>query len=215
MSRAPTGAKLHLGCGTRAPAGWTNVDGAIGARLARLAPWRWLQRHLGWVDLDWPSDLTIHDLRKPFPWRDGSAQCIYSSHTLEHLDREQGRRFLNECARVLAPGGVLRIVVPDLAVFLGRLEKGELRAVELLDQLDVQTSRASDPWWKALLAPYFRFPHRCMYDTACLIDAFAEAGLQGEAALPFVSGIADIDAVETAERTRDSVIVEAQKPSAN
>ena len=151
------------------------MDGAIGARLAQ---WPWLravQRKLGLVRLDWPSGLFVHDLRKPFPWPDASARCVYSSHTLEHLDREQGRAFLAECARVLAPGGVLRIVVPDLRVILDEVEKGDLRAVELIERLDVATTRGEDPWWKALLAPIFRYPHRCMYDVRCLVEAFAEA----------------------------------------
>ena len=33
---------------------------------------------------------------------------------LEHLDRAEARSFLGECLRVLAPGGILRLAVPDL-----------------------------------------------------------------------------------------------------
>ena len=132
----------------------------------------------GAFELDWPEGLVIHDLRKRFPWPSGSARAVYSSHTLEHLSRDQGRFFLQECARVLKPGGVLRIVVPDLAVILRQLEKGELRATQLIDALEVSVEHPNDPWWKRWLAPYVRFPHRCMYDAACLVDPYDVASIR-------------------------------------
>ena len=42
-----SGLKLHLGCGTRTPAGWQNVDAALGARLAKIRPLRPLLRATG------------------------------------------------------------------------------------------------------------------------------------------------------------------------
>lgn len=41
---------------------------------------------------------------------------VYNSHLLEHLDREVVKMFLLEVKRVLKPGGIHRIVVPDLEV---------------------------------------------------------------------------------------------------
>jgi hypothetical protein len=212
MSSLPAGLQLHLGCGTCAPPGWVNVDGALGARLARIRPLRPLLRWLGAFDLDWPDDLVIHDLRRRFPWAAGSARAVYSSHTLEHLTRDEGRFFLHECARVLAKGGVCRIVVPDLTAILRQLDKGELRATELLDALDVSTAHPNDPWWKRVLAPYVRFPHRCMYDAACLVEAMQEAGLEARVAAPLVSRIPDITDVETTERACGNLVVEGWKP---
>ena len=39
---------------------------------------------------------------------------VYHSHLLEHLQQEEGEDLIQECFRVLKPGGILRIVVPDL-----------------------------------------------------------------------------------------------------
>ncbi len=48
---------------------------------------------------------------------DNSVAEIYISHVLEHLDyRDGARKTLAEFHRVLEPGGVLRISVPDLEV---------------------------------------------------------------------------------------------------
>lgn len=212
MSATSAPLRLHLGCGTVTPAGWVNVDAALGARLARLGPLRGLLRALGVFRLDWPPGITIHDLRRPFPWADGAAEAIYSSHTLEHLARRDGERFLRECARVLAPQGVLRIVVPDLAALIDGYEKREFPATELVERMGVLTEHPDDGWLKRRLAPLFRFPHRCMYDAESLLAILRDAGLDARAHAPMVSRIADIADIELPERAEGSLIVEAVKP---
>ena len=203
------GLRLHLGCGTTTPDGWVNVDGSLGARLAKLPGLRPLLRASGAFRSDWSPSIRVCDLRKPFPWPDGSAGAIYSSHTLEHLTREQGRRFLHECHRVLRPGGVIRIAVPDVALVVQAYEKGVFPAVELLERLGVSTAHPDDGALKRLLAPWVRFPHRCMYDGESLLAALAEAGLPGHLHPAFVSRLRDVADVEIPSRMRGSVIAEA------
>lgn len=73
--------------------------------------------HRDWVNLDHrptAPEVQAYDIRKPLPFRDGTVDAVYASHVLEHLDRDQGRRLLRDCWRILKPGGVARIVVPDL-----------------------------------------------------------------------------------------------------
>jgi SAM-dependent methyltransferase len=60
------------------------------------------------------ADVLVHNLAKGIPYADGAVDVVYHSHVLEHLDRDIAQRFLKECARVLRPGGIIRIVVPDL-----------------------------------------------------------------------------------------------------
>jgi len=115
----PTPDKLHLGCGLVSPTGWLNVDGSWNAKLAKRPMIRKALVTLGVVgqealDVGWSRDLFIHDVRKPLPWPDGSFRAVYTSHLLEHLYFETARTLLRECRRVLKPGGVLRVVVPDL-----------------------------------------------------------------------------------------------------
>ena len=76
--------------------------------------------HRDWINLDHqPSspEVKAFDIRKPLPFENGTCDAVYASHVLEHLDRDEGRRLLRECRRVLKPGGVVRIVVPDLEDF--------------------------------------------------------------------------------------------------
>ena len=209
------GLRLNLGCGSVHPQGWVNVDASLGARLAQVPLLgRVLARWLG-LRIAWSPDIVVHDLRRPFPWPDASAAVVYSSHTLEHLTRDDGRRFLAECARVLAPGGVMRIVVPDVSLVLAGLEKGRFPADELLDRLGTGFEEPGDGPWRRRLAPLFRHPHRCMYDGPSLLQAFEDAGLAGARLhTPELSRIQGLDAVELPERARGSVIVEVQKPTA-
>lgn len=94
--------RLHLGSATNRLHGWVNID--------LLRPGRTL-------DLYW-------DLRRGIPFPTGSVNAVFAEHLFEHLAYEQGIALMRECSRVLVPGGVLRIGVPDLdryiASYLGR-----------------------------------------------------------------------------------------------
>ena len=60
------------------------------------------------------GNLLAHDLSKGIPFASDTVDIVYHSHVLEHLDRPVARQFLCESLRVLKPGGICRIVVPDL-----------------------------------------------------------------------------------------------------
>lgn len=73
--------------------------------------------HPAWINLDYaPASLEVRacDLRRGLPLANASADAVYHSHVLEHLTLEVGEAFLRECHRLLRPGGILRIAVPDL-----------------------------------------------------------------------------------------------------
>ena len=95
---------LNLGCGTRFHSDWVNLD---------LNP---SSSHIG-----------AFDLRKGIPFPDQSFSVVYHSHLLEHLPKNEAKGFLQECFRVLVPGGIIRVAVPDLEqivrAYLSTLEK--------------------------------------------------------------------------------------------
>lgn len=54
-----------------------------------------------------------------------SVELIFACHVLEHFHRRDASRVLKEWHRVLKPGGVLRVAVPDFhAVALAHVEDG-------------------------------------------------------------------------------------------
>jgi SAM-dependent methyltransferase len=69
------------------------------------------------VNIDtWANGPSIrqHDLSQGIPLATESADVVYHSHVLEHLDRASAVGFLRHCWRVLKKRGIIRVVVPDL-----------------------------------------------------------------------------------------------------
>jgi SAM-dependent methyltransferase len=111
----------NLGCGLKAPIGWHNLDRSPNLLLDRLRPLKVTLHKLGFLDSDhmasWPRNVRFHDIRKGVPCAEGSADAIYSSHTLEHLYLEEAHAVIGSCYRALRSGGVLRIALPDGQAF--------------------------------------------------------------------------------------------------
>lgn len=101
----------------------------------------------GWVNVDGfqqPSINCLLDGRAPMPFADASVAGFYSEHFFEHLryPAEAGS-FLRECHRVMKPGAVLRIIVPDGESYLkAYMAEGwnEMSGVRPLDE------KRRDPW---------------------------------------------------------------------
>jgi len=73
-----------------------------------------------------PSTDVVGDAKK-LPFKEGEFLEVYSRFFLEHLPRKDAKVALKEMQRVLAPVGVVEIIVPNLAYF-ARLfleEKGQ------------------------------------------------------------------------------------------
>jgi predicted SAM-dependent methyltransferase len=74
----------------------------------------------GWLNSDIePSSKEIYlDATHRYPFPDGSFQYVFSEHVIEHVSWEGGLAMLRECHRVLAPGGKVRTVTPNLTKFI-------------------------------------------------------------------------------------------------
>jgi predicted SAM-dependent methyltransferase len=114
--------RLHLGCGKIAPEGWLNVDGSPNVLMGKWPMFRGMLIKAKLLPqtakADYPSKIQRLNLAKPLPFASNTFDFVYSSHTLEHLYLAQTQALLRECVRVLKPGGVARMLVPDLqAIF--------------------------------------------------------------------------------------------------
>jgi SAM-dependent methyltransferase len=114
---------LNLGCGNRYVPAWVNIDrDAKGPGIRR------------------------YDLAARLPFEDGTFPLVYSSHVLEHFTKLEGEGFLKEAIRVLQPGGVLRVVVPDLERIANLYLNSLSRAV-----VEESSSSAADYDWAVLM----------------------------------------------------------------
>ena len=106
---------VQYGCGFSVADGWLNFDSSPTLRIERL-PFIGgaLSSLLVRNSKQFPKEVAYGDIVKGLPLPDGSATACYASHVLEHLSREDMRIALRNTAKILRPGGVFRMIVPDL-----------------------------------------------------------------------------------------------------
>jgi len=191
--------KLNIGCGTSGIEGWVNIDNSPTILLSRLPLGRQIFR-----TPPWPRDVRRMDVRKRIPFPDSSVSCIYSSHTFEHFTYEESQAVARECFRVLRPGGILRIVVPDLAIavreYLADRENPKA-SHQFIGRL-LLISGVRD-----LLHPGAH--HRQMFDGRSLVHMLREAGFASPEVSSFGnSRIPEIEKIELESRRAESLYVE-------
>lgn len=105
------GQYVQFGCGFSAPPGWLNFDASPTLRFERLP----LLGRLYTRNLQrFPLNVLYGDIVKGLPVPDNSCKGIYCSHVLEHLALNELSAALANVYRYLRPGGIFRLVVPDL-----------------------------------------------------------------------------------------------------
>ena len=192
-----TGLKLNLGCGPNLKPGWVNVD---------LSP---------------EADLQL-DLREPLPFDDRSVAMIYSEHFFEHLEYanvfESGAwsglelpghpsevlALLRESLRVLMPGGIFSVALPDAERVIRAYAAGDA------DVFDIDAR--SHPGWCDTPMHHVNFTfrqgreHRYAYDGDTLVRILQGVGFARVARREFDPGL------DTASRRIGTLYVDAQKP---
>jgi len=180
----------------------------------------------GWLPTDLtPSrpDVMFLDARKKLPFQDACVDLIHTEHMIEHIDFDDGQRFLAECARILKPGGRIRISTPDFDRVLALAQHPDprvgslIRAANARNQVDPE--KLDDPIF-AVNRLFSGHGHRFLYSVRMLKECLLSAGLQdvrrqevGESEEPDLRGLEQHDQRVGAEwNSYHSLIVEAVKP---
>lgn len=188
--------RLHLGCGPCYKEGWVNID------LAQLTPksvQAWMARKRAGerqrLDLMW-------NLGRGLPFPDNSVDAIFSEHVLEHFDYSAGLAILKESYRVLKPGGVGRIGVPDLRRYIDSYNGDD----PIID--DCRPGRPTRAI--ALNEIFFHHGHRAIYDYETMALAFQEAGFGSVEHSAYAQGRLGAE-VDSETRKLETLYVEATK----
>ena len=178
MIHLPASVKaVNLGCGITVAPGWINIDNSPNARLSKYPRLRWLLWKAGVLSdahysVPWPKSIVIHDLRKKLPFPNCSIDYVYTSHALEHLAAADARKLICEVFRILKPGGMARLVVPDLAY-------GAHCYVEALAKNPCDPNAAPEFLkWLQLSRSDVRDPHLWMYDAPSLSAVLTDTGFK-------------------------------------
>lgn len=200
--------KVNLGSSLLVAPGWVNIDGTLSALIAtwpepalrlfyRLAGIRALFSEREFVEVLRGHRFVHHNLEYGIPMPDACADFAVASHFLEHLSKSHGERLVADAQRVLRPGGVLRIAIPDLATSIAAYEEG--RKEEAMDGIFED--------WE--LGDFAR--HRYMYDFDMLAGLLTRAGFSDVTRCGHREGrVPDLDVLDNRP---GSLMVEAVKPA--
>ncbi len=193
--------KINIGCGLSGIGGWQNLDNSPTIWISRIPVLTRLFKTPAW-----PPDVQHYDVRKGLPYADGSARYIYSSHAFEHFTPAESGAVAKDCCRVLAPHGILRIVVPDLELIVREYlaDTSVLAAQTFLSRLSLNHSLQD------FLHPGSN--HSQMFDGKALVRLLRDAGFERVQVSSYrQSAIPEIDQIELDVRRHESLYVEAEK----
>lgn len=189
--------KLHIGASNHLISGWLNTD------------------------LEPSEGVAFLDATAPFPLPSGTFECIHAEHMIEHITYPDGIGMLRECHRVLLPGGVVRIVTPNLPRIIGLYEarnNGEQK--RYLDWMAATfTPEAPEPKPVFVINTFFQsWGHRFIYDEESLRGVFHQAGFEdvricslGESQNPNLRGLENVDRYPLGLLEFESIAMEATK----
>ncbi len=193
--------RVNIGCGTSTARDWYNIDNSPSILLSRVPLARRLLRLP-----PWPRDVHRHNVLNGLPFANGSVSVVYSSHTFEHFTYSQSLALTKECFRVLQPGGILRIVVPDLELIVSEYlsDPDPLASHRLVQRLLLGHT------WQDVLHPGAH--HSQMFDARSLLAMISEAGFKEVRRCAFrESDAPDLTQIEPEERRGESLYAEARK----
>jgi SAM-dependent methyltransferase len=219
----PEGAWVNVGSGPSSMPGWVSIDGSWQAWLAQRGMLSRTARFVTGRQVGhWPPGIVCRDVRSGLGLPPGSAAVIFSSHLIEHLHREEGLLLLRDAFRALRPGGVCRVVTPDLSALVDRYlrARGDDPSAgdRLQDALLLHPAQPPQPgrvlgWYRQMT----RFDHhKWVYDGGSLSALFREAGFDTPRVCAYLESDIPPDRlaeVEQADRVTDGagICVEARR----
>jgi len=195
---------LNIGSFAGIAPGWENTDVTPHIFVAKLPGAARVLRGLGLMSRERYeehrrgtfSKVRYMNAARPFPYPTGTFDNVFTCHMLEHLYRSQAERCLQEIFRVLKPGGLLRVVVPDLDML-----------VRAYDQRD------PSPLLEAIYVSYQprdKNRHHWMYTAESLSALLTSVGFHDVERVAYQQGrCPDIDVLDS--RPHESLFMEAIK----
>lgn len=146
--------KLNIGCfADMFYYGWKNVDAIDLREWAKFRGYEFIHA----------------DVKEGIKVADNTVDIILASHFLEHLNREDGAKFIKECYRVLKPDGILRLAVPDAQLLASHYLAGTIMEFKHVN-VGVDTAPdEAEAYYRLLLAG-----HQTIYDTKSLTAMLSE-----------------------------------------
>ena len=212
--------RVNIGCGQTPTPGWINFDNSPTVKIAKNPLINFLLNRIGilgpehkrFINIVKKANIQWADAAKKIPLENNSVDVVYSSHMLEHLDREEAQTFLKECLRILKPGGIVRLVVPDLEKLV--IDYINNRDADLFIQRTLLAYTKPKTLKQKLLQLIVGYRGHCwMYDGESLKKLLHNAGFVKVNILPPGKTMIEKPGnLNLYEREKESVYVEGFKP---
>jgi predicted SAM-dependent methyltransferase len=197
---APGVKKLHIGCGNHILDGWLNCDLVNDWQIVSGVP-------------IYPLDAT-----KPFPFRSGIFDGVFSEHMIEHVPYSAGCLMLQECFRVLKAGGRIRISTPNLRFLIDLYDHPRDDYISWITDQWIQWAPIADRTF--VINNFFRFAgHQFIYDEPTLSAALCESGFVNiarqklqESNFEAFSGLENENRMPPGFLSLETLVLEANKP---
>jgi hypothetical protein len=197
---------VNFGCGPNPFPRVLNIDGSLTVLLARI-----------------PVSAAAFGSRKSFVtavrkfnvrfglgrsvrFPDGSLDGFYTSHTLEHMPRQECVLLLSRVKKWLKPSGVLRVALPDLHQFAAAYLDGRTDSNSFVQNLGLAVDAAK--WWSIVFGHAY---HRWMYDADSFCRLLSRLGYQRVRECGFRNGKnPEVSRLDLPERKKESFYIEAE-----
>lgn len=215
---------LQYGCGYSSPNAWVNYDSSLSLRILRI-PFigRLVYKASGNRQI-FPDTVHYGDILNGLPEEERSCDGVYASHVLEHLSRADCMVALKNTYNLLKPGGIFRVIIPDLEVrarqYILDIESGIMDANDRFLRA-CYLGLESKP--KSLIARLRKFygasDHLWMYDFPSMTEMLKKAGFVdirrcefGDSADPMFKAVEDPDRFHCKVLNAHEVALEARRP---
>ncbi len=167
--------------------------------------------HIEFISIAKASDIIWADASKRIPLPDNSTEVVYTSHMIEHLQREEAVMFLKESHRILIQNGILRVVIPDLKKYVNKYI-GENDADSFIEKTSLTRNKPKTLIDKLKYLITGERHHQWMYDGSSMVNLLSYAGFKNPQIMPAGStNISEPEGLNLHERKDESVYVEAYK----
>lgn len=163
----------------------------------------------GFVNLDyaWSTDIDVcWDITKPFSFDNTRFEGIFSEHCLEHVSLEEGLHVLREFYRILKPGGLVRIIVPDGGLYF-RLYNQRMNGERVI----LPYEEGFESPMRLINMLFYAHGHRFIYDYETLEQQLMKAGFKNIFQRSFREGKLPALLIDREDRKVESLYIEAEK----
>jgi hypothetical protein len=174
-----TGRYVQFGCGFCAPSEWENYDSSYTLRFERIP----IVGRLYIKNSErFPRGVKYGDIVKGLKVPPDSCRGVYASHVLEHLSYEDCLCALRNTHRMLAAGGIFRLLVPDLEVvarqYLESVWKDPAANLEFMESTGLGRSSSPGGIFSRIYSALALSQHQWMWDYPSMIVALEKANFR-------------------------------------